>query len=183
MTESITDHNHVSAGGSHFAALTFRQVRAQLASSADSPHQESEGIVRCICLQWFPDCAATFLDLHTHFSRTVDVMLRRVISLTAGAILGGAVAVATAMPAQAAEVDLSFGPLSIGDYCHANVSSSAFIGFYESGGLRCYAGGMGGGLQYTGSGSPYLACKYLTTDVVMSALRGASDSLVCRVIR
>jgi hypothetical protein len=111
-------------------------------------------------------------------------MLRRAITLAAGAMLGGALALATAAPAQAVEVDVPFGPTSIGDYCHASVSSSAFIGFYESGGLRCYASGpTGTGLQYVGSGSPYLACKYLTTDVVMSATRGPSDSLVCRVIR
>jgi hypothetical protein len=49
---------------------------------------------------------------------------------------------------------------------------------------RCYGGGPGGGgLQYVGSGNPYLACKYLTIDVVMSAFRNASDSLVCRVVR
>lgn len=110
-------------------------------------------------------------------------MLRRAVTLAVTTLLGGAVALATAAPAQAVEVDVPFGPLSIGDYCHANVSSSAFIGFYESGGLRCYANGSPGGLQYAGSGSPYLACKYLTTDVVMSALRGPSDSLVCRVVR
>jgi hypothetical protein len=105
------------------------------------------------------------------------------MTLVATTLLGGAMALATAAPAQAAVVDVPFGPLSIGDYCHASVSSSASIGFYESSGLRCYASGSPGGLQYVGSGSPYLACKYLTIDVVMSALRGPSDSLVCRVVR
>jgi hypothetical protein len=110
-------------------------------------------------------------------------MLRRAVTLAATTLLGGAMALATAAPAHAVEVDVPFGPLSIGDYCHASVSSSAFIGFYESSGLRCYASGSSGGLQFVGSGSPYLACKFLTTDVVMSASRGPSDSLVCRVIR
>lgn len=110
-------------------------------------------------------------------------MLRRAVTLATTALLGGVVALATAAPAQAVEVDVTFGPTSIGDYCHANVSSSAFIGFYEAGGLRCYATGGPGGLQYLGSGNPYLACKYLTIDVVMSASRGPSNSLVCRVIR
>ncbi|MET9344525.1 hypothetical protein [Nonomuraea sp. NPDC003804] len=92
--------------------------------------------------------------------------------------------VTLATPAHsAAVVDVPFGPLSIGDYCRAKVSSSAWIGFYESSGLRCYGSAPGGGLQYAGSGDPYLACKFLTTDVVMSAFRGTSDALVCRVIR
>src|SRR4051794_2723559 len=109
-------------------------------------------------------------------------MLRRAVTLAATTLLGGVTALATAAPAQAAEVDVTFGPTSIGDYCHAGVSSSASIGFYEAGGLRCYASGSPGGLQYAGSGNPYMACKYLTIDVVMSASRGPSDSLVCRVI-
>ncbi|GAA3609270.1 hypothetical protein GCM10022419_112820 [Nonomuraea rosea] len=107
-------------------------------------------------------------------------MLRRGLTLLS---IASAALIAIALPAQAAVVDVPFGPSSIGDYCHAKVSSSSWIGFYEAGGLRCYSGGMGGALQYAGSGDPYLACKYLTTDVVMAAVRGASDSLVCRVIR
>jgi hypothetical protein len=106
-------------------------------------------------------------------------MLRRGLTLLS---IASAALIAVAIPAQAAVVDVTFGPASIGDYCHAKVSSSSWIGFYESGGLRCYNGGPGP-LQYAGSGDPYLACKYLTTDVVMSALRGPSDSLLCRVIR
>lgn len=90
---------------------------------------------------------------------------------------------AVSLPAHAAEVDVTFSPTSIGDYCHARVSSASWIGFYEGGGLRCYAGGPGGNLQYAGSGDPYLACKYLTVDVVKSARRGPYDSLVCTVIR
>ncbi|WP_113704129.1 hypothetical protein [Nonomuraea lactucae] len=107
-------------------------------------------------------------------------MLRRGLMLSSVTL---ATLLAVAVPAQAAEVDVTFGPTSIGDYCAAKVSSSAWIGFYEAGGLRCYSGGPGGNLRYAGSGDPYLACKHLTTDVVMSARRGPSDSLVCRVIR
>lgn len=110
-------------------------------------------------------------------------MIRRVLALTASAVLASTATLALATPAHAATVDLTFGPLSIGDYCHAKVNSTAWIGFYESSGLRCYKSATGGGLQYVGQGDPYLACKYLTTDVVMSAFRGASDALVCRVIR
>ena len=66
---------------------------------------------------------------------------------------------------------------------NAKVSSSAWIGFYESTGLKCYGSGTGGALQFKGYGDPYLACKHLTTDVVMSGFRGSSDALVCRVIR
>jgi hypothetical protein len=107
-------------------------------------------------------------------------MLRRGLALLS---IVSAALVAVSVPAQAAVVEVPFGPYSIGDYCHASVNSSSWIGFYEAGGLRCYIGGPGGGLQYAGYGDPYLACKFLTTDVVMSAVRGPSDSLVCRVIR
>ncbi|MEU5862199.1 MULTISPECIES: hypothetical protein [unclassified Nonomuraea] len=107
-------------------------------------------------------------------------MLRRGLALLS---LASAALLAVAAPAQAAVVDVPFGPLSIGDYCHAKVNSASWIGFYESGGLRCYTEGPGGTRAYAGSGDPYLACKFLTTDVVMSALRGTSDALICRVVR
>ncbi|MET7397898.1 hypothetical protein ABZS66_30860 [Dactylosporangium sp. NPDC005572] len=107
-------------------------------------------------------------------------MLRRLVTLAAGAALALAGTLTFASPAQAAVVDVPFGPLSIGDYCHSKYPS-AWIGFYESSGLRCYTGSSP--LTYVGSGDPYLACKYLTADVVMSAFRGSSDALVCRVIR
>ena len=110
-------------------------------------------------------------------------MIRRLLVLTSSTVLATASTLAMVAPAQAATVDIPFGPLSIGDYCHAQVNASAWTGFYESGGLRCYADAVGGTLQYAGSGDPYLACKYLTTDVVMTALRGAGNGLVCRVIR
>jgi hypothetical protein len=114
-------------------------------------------------------------------------MLRHARTLIAGvALLGAATfgAVSVAAPASAATVDIAHGPLSIGDYCRAKVDAAAWIGFYESGGLRCYASGSTGTrLRPVGSGDPYLACKHLTTDVVMSAFRGTADSLVCRVIR
>ncbi|BCB77909.1 hypothetical protein GCM10022251_37760 [Phytohabitans flavus] len=106
-------------------------------------------------------------------------MLRRLLTLAASVTLACAGALAIAAPAQAAVVDVPFGPLSIGDYCHSRYAT-AWIGFYESSGLRCYGGTP---MQYVGSGDPYLACKYLTVDVVMSAFRGNSDALVCRVIR
>lgn len=116
-------------------------------------------------------------------------MLRRVLTLTAGVVMAGAAALAVTPAAQAAApakaltvVDVTYGPTSIGDYCYAKVSSSAFIGFYESGGLRCYAR-SNTGLAYAGSGSPYSACEYLTRAVVLSAFRGSSDALVCRVDR
>jgi hypothetical protein len=107
-------------------------------------------------------------------------VLRRVLTLLS---VSFAVLLVVVSPARADVVDIPFGPSSIGDYCHAKVNTSSWIGFYEAGGLRCYITGMGGAPQYAGSGDPYLACKYLTTDVVMSARRGSSDALVCSVIR
>ncbi|WP_018353320.1 hypothetical protein [Longispora albida] len=106
-------------------------------------------------------------------------MFRKIATV---ALTSGLLALSPAGPAHAATVDLTFGPLSIGDYCRAKVATSAFIGFHE-GSLRCYTYGAGTSLQYVGTGDAYLACKYLTTDVVSAALRGPSGSLVCRVIR
>ncbi|WP_432992378.1 hypothetical protein [Dactylosporangium sp. CA-233914] len=108
-------------------------------------------------------------------------MFRRLLTIAAGATLAGAATLAFAAPAHAATVDVPFGPLSIGDYCHSKYSA-AWIGFYEASGLRCYNASVTP-MQYVGSGDPYLACKYLTPDVVMSAFRGSADALVCRVIR
>ncbi|WP_214409683.1 hypothetical protein [Sphaerisporangium fuscum] len=119
-------------------------------------------------------------------------MLRRVLALATGALITGAGALAIAPPAQAAAVqparalatvDVTFGPVSIGDYCYAKVNTSSFIGFYESGGVNCYTRGTGGNLSFVGRGDPYLACKYLTPDVVMSAFAGTGGALVCRVVR
>ncbi|WP_229403367.1 hypothetical protein [Micromonospora okii] len=110
-------------------------------------------------------------------------MLRRLATLAAAAALACAGTFAIASPAQAVTIDLTFSPLRIGEYCAAKVSSSAWIGFYESSGLRCYGNALGGGLAFAGQGDPYLACKHLTLDVVMAALRGPSDVLICRVIR
>ncbi|MCT9929299.1 hypothetical protein N5079_03600 [Planotetraspora sp. A-T 1434] len=103
-------------------------------------------------------------------------MLRRVLALTGGAVLACAAALASTSPAQAS-TNVTFGPTSIGEYCHAQVSSFAWIGF-DRGSIQCYGGN---GNQYAGSGSPYAACDYLTTGVVLSASRGASDSLVCEI--
>ncbi len=110
-------------------------------------------------------------------------MLRRTRTLLAGGALAITASLAVATPAQAAFVDIPFGPLSIGDYCSAKVSSTAWIGFYESSGLRCYRTAPSGGLQFAGAGDPSLAGKHLTTDVVAAALRGSSDALICRVVR
>lgn len=107
-------------------------------------------------------------------------MVRRLLTLAAGAVLASTGLLAFAAPAQAAVVDIPYGPWSIGEYCHSRYPA-AWLGFYESSGLRCYTGSGNPG-QYVGSGDPYLACKYLTPEVVMSAFRGSGDSLVCRVI-
>ncbi|WP_329100438.1 hypothetical protein OG792_18280 [Micromonospora sp. NBC_01699] len=109
-------------------------------------------------------------------------MRRRVRTLATGLLLALVGALAFATPAQAAVVDVPFGPLSIAGYCQSKYPT-AWIGFYESTGLRCYANPPGTLLHYVGPGDPYLACKHLTYDVVMTAFRGPSDALVCRVIR
>lgn len=53
-------------------------------------------------------------------------MLRRALTLTS---VVAATLLAVALPAQAAVVDVPFGPVSIGDYCHAKVNSASWIGF------------------------------------------------------
>ncbi|WP_329079514.1 MULTISPECIES: hypothetical protein [unclassified Streptosporangium] len=115
-------------------------------------------------------------------------MLRRVLATAACAVLAGAAVLTLGSPAQAAAgparsaaslvtVDLVFSPLYVGDYCRAKVNSAAYIGFYRNNSISCHGSG------YLGQGDPYLACKYLTTDVVMSALPGPYEALLCRVIR
>jgi hypothetical protein len=102
-------------------------------------------------------------------------MKRRILTvLAAGAIT----ALALPAPAQAA-TSITYGPLSIGGYCTAQVNSTAWIGFYEASGLNCYATRPSGGLQYVGGGSPLSACDYLSIATITSASRGPSDSLVC----
>ncbi|GAA0925700.1 hypothetical protein [Nonomuraea longicatena] len=101
-------------------------------------------------------------------------MKRRILTvLAAGAIT----ALALPAPAQAATT-ITYGPLSIGGYCAAQVNSTAWIGFYESTGLHCYATGPNG-LRNVGSGNPLAACDHLSIATITSASRGPSDSLVC----
>src|SRR5687768_11131503 len=80
--------------------------------------------------------------------------------------------------AYAATVDRTFSPLAVGDYCRTKYAG-AMHGFYEASGLRCYRP-SGSSLVYLGPADPYLACKYLTNEVVQSAFRGPYDSTVCR---
>ncbi|MEO3856690.1 hypothetical protein [Acrocarpospora sp. B8E8] len=110
-------------------------------------------------------------------------MLRRVFSFIATAALASAGFLSAATPAQAAIVDIPFGPLSIGEYCAAKIHPDAWIGFYEASGLKCYTPSGSSGLIFRGTGDPYLACKHLTADVIMAALRGPSDGIVCRAVR
>ncbi|MEV4111591.1 hypothetical protein [Nonomuraea sp. NPDC049695] len=87
----------------------------------------------------------------------------------------------SAAPAQAAVVEVTYGPTSLGDYCSAKVNASSTIGFYN-GGLSCYRWSTGGsGMTYTGSGSASAACAYFNpTYTYLGYAQGASQALTCR---
>ncbi|WP_431930316.1 hypothetical protein [Nonomuraea jabiensis] len=108
-------------------------------------------------------------------------MTRRVPALLTAMLAGlGALSVFAA-PAQAATVEVTYSPVSLGDYCSAKVNSSSTIGFYN-GGLSCYRWSSGGsGMTYTGSGSASAACAYFNpTYTYLGHTQGASQALTCR---
>lgn len=115
-------------------------------------------------------------------TRSEALVTRRVPALLIALLAClGALSVAAA-PAQAAEVEVTYSPISLGDYCSARVSSSSTIGFY-SGSLSCYRWGSGGGsgMIYTGSGSASAACAYFNpTATYLGSAQGASQALICR---
>jgi hypothetical protein len=106
---------------------------------------------------------------------------RRVPALLTALLAGlGALAISAA-PAQAAVVEVTYSPISLGDYCSAKVNSSATIGFYN-GSLGCYRWSSGGsGTTYIGSGSASAACAYFNpTATYLGYSQGAAQSLICR---
>ncbi|MEU6717839.1 hypothetical protein ABZ897_40775 [Nonomuraea sp. NPDC046802] len=108
-------------------------------------------------------------------------MTRHVLAfLTAALACLGALSV-TSTAAQAAVVEVTYSPLSLGDYCAAKVDSSSAIGYYN-GSLSCYRRSTGGsGLTYTGSGSASAACLYFNpTYTNLGYGQGASQALICR---
>ncbi|MBB5781450.1 hypothetical protein [Nonomuraea jabiensis] len=108
-------------------------------------------------------------------------MTRRVPALLTAMLAGlGALSI-SASPAQAATVEVTYSPVSLGDYCSTKVNSSSTIGFYN-GGLSCYRWSSGGsGMTYTGSGSASAACAYFNpTYTYLSHTQGASQALTCR---
>ncbi|MEV0821661.1 hypothetical protein [Nonomuraea rubra] len=108
-------------------------------------------------------------------------MVRRVLTLLAAVLAClGAFAVASTT-AQAAVVEVTYGPVSLGDYCSAKVNSSSTIGFYN-GSLGCYRWSTGGsGLASTGTGSPAAACAYFDPAATyLGHAQGASQALICR---
>ncbi|MER6002860.1 hypothetical protein ABT120_30120 [Nonomuraea angiospora] len=108
-------------------------------------------------------------------------MVRRVPALLTIMLAAlGALSISAA-PAQAADVEVTYSPISLGDYCSARVNSSSTIGFYN-GGLSCYRWSSGGsGMTYTGSGSASAACAYFNpTYTYLGSAQGASQALICR---
>lgn len=110
-------------------------------------------------------------------------MSRRVVALATAALAClGALAV-SAVPAQAARsagnIEVVYSPLSLGEYCAAQVNSFSTIGFYN-GGLSCHRW-SGTGLTYTGSGSPSAACVYFNpTYTYTGYAQGGSQALICK---
>ncbi|GAA3659386.1 hypothetical protein GCM10022224_023510 [Nonomuraea antimicrobica] len=107
-------------------------------------------------------------------------MTRRVLALLATVLSCLGAFSISAAPAQAAIVEVVYSPLSLGDYCAANVNSTSTIGFYN-GSLGCYRWGTGGSLTYIGSGSASAACVYFNpTYTYVGYAQGVSQALVCR---
>ncbi|MER6177956.1 hypothetical protein [Streptosporangium sp. NPDC001681] len=110
-------------------------------------------------------------------------MPRRVVALATVALAClGALAVSTA-PAQAARsadvLEIVYSPLSLGEYCAANVNPSSIVGFYN-GSLGCYRWN-GTQTTYVGSGSPSAACAYFhPTYAYIGHAQGGSQALICK---
>ncbi|TYB68942.1 hypothetical protein FXF51_10680 [Nonomuraea sp. PA05] len=108
-------------------------------------------------------------------------MTRRVLTLSAAAIAClGAFAI-SAPAAHAAEVEVVHSPISLGDYCSAQVNSSSTIGFYN-GSLGCHRWSTSGtGTTYVGTGSASAACAYLYPGATyLSHAQAAGQALLCR---
>ncbi|MGR6916732.1 hypothetical protein ACU635_21035 [[Actinomadura] parvosata] len=107
-------------------------------------------------------------------------MTRRVLTLLAAALTSLGALSLTSTAAHAAVVEVTFGPVSLGDYCAAKVNSSSTIGFYN-GSLGCYRWSTGGtGTTPTGYGSASAACAYLSPAATyISHAQGPSQSLKC----
>ncbi|MEU9890626.1 hypothetical protein [Sphaerisporangium sp. NPDC051011] len=109
-------------------------------------------------------------------------MPRRVVALAVAvlACLGGLAAFTA--PAQArstAVIEIVDSPLSLGEYCAAQVDIRSIVGFYN-GSLGCYRSN-GTGVAYVGSGSPSAACQYYMPGYTyISHAQGPSQSLICR---
>ncbi|MFI6297116.1 hypothetical protein ACIBEJ_36380 [Nonomuraea sp. NPDC050790] len=91
----------------------------------------------------------------------------------------GALAVSTA-PAQAAgPIDVTYSPLSLGEYCAAKVNVQSTVGFYN-GWLACYKWATPN-LVYTGSGSAPAACQWFNpTYTYLGYAQGGAQSLICK---
>ncbi|MDF5752841.1 hypothetical protein [Spongiactinospora sp. TRM90649] len=106
-------------------------------------------------------------------------MSRRVAALAISALACLGTLAVTAGPAHAAVVETVYSPLSLGDYCAAQVNSSSGIGFYN-GSVSCYRF-AGSGLAYTGGGSASAACTYYhPTWTLIGYSAGVSQALVCK---
>ncbi|MBE1582561.1 hypothetical protein ACFPOI_25140 [Nonomuraea angiospora] len=108
-------------------------------------------------------------------------MTRRVPALLTAMLAGFGALSISAAPARAAVVEVTYSPVSLGDYCSAKVNSSSTIGFYN-GSLSCYRWSSGGsGMTYTGSGSASAACAYFNPAYTyLGSAQGASQALICR---
>jgi hypothetical protein len=105
-------------------------------------------------------------------------VIRRVLVLLAATLAAASLTTSTA---HAATVEVVHSPISLGDYCAAQVNSSSTIGFYN-GSLGCHRWSTGGsGTTYVGTGSAPAACAYLyPTATYLSHAQGASQALLCR---
>ncbi|GAA4956942.1 hypothetical protein HD597_001784 [Nonomuraea thailandensis] len=107
-------------------------------------------------------------------------MARRVLTLLAAVLACLGTLSVSATTAQAAVVEVTYGPISLGDYCSAKVHSSSTIGFYN-GSLSCHRWSTGGsGTTPTGTGSAAAACAYFYPSATyLGHAQGAGQALIC----
>ncbi|WP_283133134.1 hypothetical protein [Rhizohabitans arisaemae] len=78
-------------------------------------------------------------------------------------------------------VETTYSPVSVGEYCRAQVNPQSSVGLYRGNAIECY-----NWPTHLGNGTPTAACQYFASfgnHTVLGAWAGGSESLVCRLAR
>ncbi|WP_283133133.1 hypothetical protein [Rhizohabitans arisaemae] len=77
--------------------------------------------------------------------------------------------------------ETTYSPVSVGEYCRAQVNPQSSVGLYRGNAIECY-----NWPTHVGNGTPTAACQYFASfgnHTVLGAWAGGSESLVCRFAR